>query len=79
MQQASTVSHATHCARVTGPIAYLATSGRRSHIPLGPCIVERGDGELIDIVWGHQGQSSTALPTAVVQAAQDEGHLLMLD
>jgi hypothetical protein len=79
MQPPSPMSNTTQCARVTGPISYLATSGRRAQIPLGPCILERGDGELIDIVWGHQGQSSTALPTAVVQAAQDEGHLLMLD
>jgi hypothetical protein len=69
----------THSARITGPVSYLAASGRRVKIPLGPCMVERMDGKLTDIVWGTRGQSSVALPSDEVQAAQDLGHLVLLD
>lgn len=69
----------THRARVTGPIAYASGSGRTQHIPIGPCLVEQFGGQSIDIVWGSRGQSSVALPTAVIEAAQDQGHLVMLD
>ncbi len=69
----------THTARITGPVTYLAASGRRVNIPLGPCMVERVDGQLTDIVWGARGQSSAALPSEAVQAAQDQGHLVLLD
>lgn len=69
----------THTARITGPVAYLAPNGRRVNIPLGPCMVEHMDGPLTDIVWGSRGQSSAALPSEAVQAAQDQGHLVLLD
>lgn len=69
----------THSARIAGPVAYLAASGRKVNIPLGPCMVESMDGALTDIVWGTRGQSSVALPTEAVQAAQDQGHLILLD
>ena len=69
----------THTARITGPVPYLAASGRLLNIPLGPCMVEHVDGALTDIVWGTRGQSSAALPSDVVQAAQDQGHLVLLD
>jgi hypothetical protein len=69
----------THTARITGPVTYIAGNGRMLRIPLGPCMVECMDGPLTDIVWGTHGQSSAALPSEVVQAAQDDGHLLLLD
>ena len=69
----------THTARITGPVTYLAASGRKVHIPLGPCVVESMDGPLSDIVWGSRGQSSVALPSEAVRAAQDLGHLVLLD
>lgn len=69
----------TQTGRITGPVTYLAASGRRIHIPLGPCVIERMDGPLTDIVWGTRGQSSAALPSEAVQAAQDQGHLVLLD
>lgn len=69
----------THTGRITGPVSYRAASGRTVHIPLGPCVVESMDGPLTDIVWGSRGQSCVALPSETVQAAQDQGHLVLLD
>ncbi len=69
----------THTARITGPLTYLAASGRKVKIPLGPCMVESMGGPLTDIVWGARGQSSVALPADVVKAAQALGHLILLD
>jgi hypothetical protein len=69
----------THRARVTGPIAYRAGSGRLQNIPIGPCMVESIGGRSIEIVWGTRGQSSVALPAEEIAQAQDHGHLVLLD
>ena len=69
----------THQARITGPIAYLAGSGRKQNIPIGPCMVESLGDRCIEIVWGARGQSSVALPMEEIEAAQDLGHLVLLD
>ena len=69
----------THSARITGPVSYRAGSGRRQQIPIGPCLVEKLGGRSIDIIWGTHGQRSAALPTEEVEAAQDHGHLVLLD
>jgi hypothetical protein len=69
----------THSGRIIGPVSYQAASGHLQKIPLGPCLVERADGHLIDIIWGASGQRSAALRTEDVEAAQDNGHLVLLD
>jgi hypothetical protein len=69
----------THQARITGPVPYRAGSGRLQNIPIGPCLVESFGGRSIDIVWGERGQISVALPIEAVQAAQDQGHRVLLD
>ena len=69
----------THSARITGPVTYRAGSGRQQNIPIGPCLVESGGGRLIDIIWGVRGQRSVALPIEEIKAAQDQGHLVLLD
>ena len=69
----------THHARITGPVPYLAGNGRKQHIPIGPCLVEKLGGRSIDIVWGARGQSSVALPIEEIKSAQDHGHLVLLD
>jgi len=69
----------TRSARITGPVPYQAANGTRHHIPLGPCLLERLDDRLIDIIWGASGQRSTALPVAEVEAAQGTGSLILLD
>ena len=74
-----TIDIATHRARVTGPISYLAGSGRKHNIPVGPCLVQSLGGRCIDIIWGVRGQSSVALPIEEIEAAQDHGHLVLLD
>ncbi len=69
----------THRARITGPVSYRSASGRKQNIPIGPCLVESRGVRLIDIIWGTRGQSSVALPVEEVEAAQDHGHLVLLD
>ena len=69
----------THRARITGPVSYQSGSGRRQNIPIGPCLVEHLAGRSIDIIWGSRGQSSVALPIDEIEAAQDHGHLVLLD
>ena len=74
-----TMNITTHTARVIGPVSNRAASGRRVNIPLGPCVIERTEGPLTDIIWGSRGQNCVALPAEDVQAAQDQGHLVLLD
>jgi len=69
----------THHARITGPVSYRAGTGRKQNIPIGPCLVEGIGGRSIDIIWGTRGQSSVALPVEEIEAAQDDGHLVLLD
>lgn len=69
----------THSARITGPVPYNAGSGHKGNIPLGPCLIERLDNQLIDIIWGSRGQSSAALPVKDIEAAQEHGNLILLD
>jgi hypothetical protein len=49
------MAHTTRMARITGPVAYLAASGRQLNIPLGPCLIEQGEGPSADIIWGAKG------------------------
>ena len=58
---------------------YLVSEGRHRNIPLGPCLVEQGDGPLVDIIWGASGQNCAALPLAEVESAEGSGHLVLLD
>jgi hypothetical protein len=69
----------THRARITGPVPYLAGSGRKQNIPIGPCLIESLGGRNVDIIWGVRGQSSAALPIEEIEAAKDLGHLVLLD
>ena len=58
---------------------YLVSDGSRRNIPLGPCLVEQGDGLLVDIVWGASGQKSAALPVEAMASAKNSGNLVLLD
>lgn len=71
--------HTTHSARITGPVAYLSTGGKRANIPLGPCLVEELDGEVVDVVWGPTGERSTTIPLQALEAAEERGDLVLLD
>ena len=73
------ISITTHSARITGPVSYAKPDGAKSHIPLGPCLVEQVSGNRVDIIWGARGQSSAALPVEEVEAAAKHGHLVLLD
>ena len=69
----------TCCARITGPVSYRSGKGRKQNIPIGPCLVESRGGASIDIIWGERGQRSVALPVEEIQAARQQGHLVLLD
>ncbi len=69
----------THRARITGPVSYRTDTGRKKSIPIGPCLVERVGNRSVDIIWGERGQSSAALPIEEIAAAEDHGHLVLLD
>ncbi len=70
---------ATQSARITGPVLYKAANGDAHNIPLGPCLIERLDDRLIDIIWGAEGQRSAALPLEEVESAEQSGNLVLLD
>ncbi len=69
----------THRARIVGPVSYRAGTGRKQNIPIGPCLLEGLGGRSVDIIWGARGQSSVALPVEEIEAAKDQGHLVLLD
>ena len=73
------MAHTTHSARITGPVHYLGASGDENLIPLGPCLVEQLDGRLVDVCWGDSGDESAALTFEALEAAEDSGHLVVLD
>jgi hypothetical protein len=57
----------------------VVSEGRHRNIPLGPCLVEQGDGPLVDIIWGSSGQNCAALPVEDMESAEGSGHLVLLD
>jgi hypothetical protein len=69
----------THSARILGPVPYIEDNGRQVNIPLGPCLVERIDDQLVDIIWGSRGEKSTALPMKDMENAAVTGNLVVLD
>ncbi len=68
-----------HSARITGPISYTTSEGKKRKIPLGPCMVEQSGPGAVDIVWGSKGESSAAFSVSEVKSAAEIGHLLLLD
>jgi hypothetical protein len=73
------MARTVHNARITGPVTYVAGSGRQLTIPLGPCLVEQLDEKLTDIIWGAQGQRCATLPSSEVANARESGHIVLLD
>lgn len=68
-----------HSARITGPISYTTSEGKKRKIPLGPCMVEQSGASAVDIVWGSNGENSAAFSVNEVKSAAELGHLLLLD
>ncbi len=73
------MAHTTRSGRITGPVQYFGEGGRDALIPLGPCLVEQIDGCSVDIVWGESGDMTAALSFEALKAAEDNGHLIVLD
>lgn len=68
-----------HSARITAPVRYLAGDGRRYTIPKGPCLVEKMEGPMVEVIWGAKGQNCTMLPRDDVNSAEARGDLVLLD
>jgi hypothetical protein len=73
------MAHTTHSGRITGPVRYLGAGGGEALIPLGPCLVEQLDGRSVDISWGESGDRTAVLTFKALEAAEDRGHLVVLD
>jgi hypothetical protein len=73
------MAHTTHSGRITGPVHYAGEGGDDAVIPLGPCLVEQVDGRSVDIFWGESGDERAALSLEALAAAEDNGHLVVLD
>jgi hypothetical protein len=73
------MAHTTHSGRITGPVHYSGEGGDDAVIPLGPCLVEQLDGRSVDIIWGESGDKTAALSFEALEAAEDNGHLVVLD
>ena len=71
--------HATHNARVTSPMHYVALGGRTKNIPIGPVLIESFGQRSIDVVWGAEGENFVSLPIDVIETARDDGRLVLLD
>lgn len=69
----------THTARITSPVSYRAGTGRRHHIPIGPCLIEPMNERCVDVIWGRRGERSAVLGIDEMKAAQDRGNLVLLD
>jgi hypothetical protein len=79
INRVTSVVISTRCARIVGPVSYRSSAGHLETIPIGPCLVETLDGRSIDIIWGDRGQRCAAMALEAMAAAQDEGHLVLLD
>ena len=73
------MAHTTHSGRITGPVHYRGAGGGDAVIPLGPCLVEQVDGRSVDVFWGDSGDETAALSFEALEAAEDCGHLVVLD
>ena len=73
------MTHTTHNARVTTPLPYVSLGGRMQNIPIGPVLIESSDERSADIVWGSDGQNFVSLPIEVLETAQNDGKLVLLD
>jgi hypothetical protein len=69
----------TRSARITAPISYEKSNGKKGTIPPGPCIVEQIDDDRIDVVWGDKGQRSTMFNNEEIAEAATQGSLIFLD
>lgn len=68
-----------HPARVTDPFAITGTDGRTHKIPVGPCLIDELEGDLVDLVWGKAGEKSAVVPTIEAERAERAGKLVLLD
>lgn len=69
----------TYRGRITHPVPYESGSGRKHNNPAGPCLVENERGRSMDVFWGAHGERCVALPLEDIEAAQAQGHLVMVD
>lgn len=68
-----------HSARITAPVRYLTDDGLHRTIPKGPCLIEKMEGPVVEVVWGASGQNCTTLALDDVESAEARGDLVLLD
>ena len=68
-----------HSARITSPVSYLAEDGQHHAIPKGPCLIEKMEGPVVEVIWGAKGQNCTMLALHDVERAEARGDLVLLD
>ena len=68
-----------HSARITVPVHYLESDGHRGTIPSGPCLIEKMEGPVVEVIWGAKGQNCTTLPLGDMESAEARGDLVLLD
>ncbi|MEO8526675.1 MAG: hypothetical protein ABI460_18250 [Caldimonas sp.] len=66
-------THRTH----HGASALPGEGSRRRQ--LGPCLIEQLDGRSVDIWWGESGDETAALSFEALEAAEEQGHLVVHD
>ena len=67
----------TSQARVTGAVVY-RKHGEPRTFPLGPCLLERTDGQAPEIIWGTHGQHCAPLSLQEMARAESDGDLVLL-
>ncbi len=73
------MAHTTHIGRITGPVHYSGHGGGAAVVPLGPCLVEQVEGRMVIVFWGENADEAAALSFEAVEAAEGNGHLVVLD
>ncbi|WP_373800397.1 hypothetical protein [Delftia acidovorans] len=68
-----------HSARITAAMRYRGDDGRHRTIPKGPCLIEKMEGPVVEVIWGAKGQNCTMLPLNDVEGAAARGDLVLLD
>lgn len=71
------MAYTTHSGRITGPVSLFRGRGsRRSH---SLCLVEQVDGRSVDIFWSESGDKTAAMSFEALEAAEEDGPLILLD
>jgi hypothetical protein len=69
----------TQTARIIVPITVAGAAGDPVTVPPGPCLLERINSRIVDLIWGATGQKSARFPVEELKSAAERGDLVLLD